>query len=127
MVKFGFVYKMTLRRLLDYHLIIGIKNTSCTLIADGIFNPTECSFSSKFISLLLMMRTKQVAIQLYTYIYETIMTFVLQVLEISGSKAIVQVFEGTPGIDAKHTTCEFTGDILRLSFTLFSTEFSVLF
>ena len=37
----------------------------------------------------------------------------LQVLEISGSKAIVQVFEGTPGIDAKHTTCEFTGDILR--------------
>jgi len=36
-----------------------------------------------------------------------------QVLEISGSKAIVQVFEGTPGIDAKHTTCEFTGDILR--------------
>lgn len=36
-----------------------------------------------------------------------------QVLEISGSKAIVQVFEGTHGIDAKHTTCEFTGDILR--------------
>lgn len=24
-----------------------------------------------------------------------------------------QVFEGTSGIDAKHTTCEFTGDILR--------------
>ena len=23
------------------------------------------------------------------------------------------MFEGTPGIDAKHTTCEFTGDILR--------------
>ncbi|VEL27917.1 unnamed protein product, partial [Protopolystoma xenopodis] len=36
-----------------------------------------------------------------------------QVLEISGSKAVVQVFEGTSGIDAKHTTCEFTGDILR--------------
>ena len=54
------------------------------------------------------------------------MTFLLQVLEISGSKAIVQVFEGTPGIDAKHTTCEFTGDILRLLFTLFSTEFSIV-
>ncbi len=25
-----------------------------------------------------------------------------------------QVFEGTSGIDAKHTTCEFTGDILRI-------------
>ena len=29
------------------------------------------------------------------------------------SKAVVQVFEGTSGIDAKKTTCEFTGDILR--------------
>lgn len=37
-----------------------------------------------------------------------------QVLEVSGSKAVVQVFEGTSGIDAKHTTCEFTGDILRM-------------
>jgi V-type H+-transporting ATPase subunit B len=36
-----------------------------------------------------------------------------QVLEVSGSKAVVQVFEGTSGIDAKHTVCEFTGDILR--------------
>ncbi|EDO42756.1 predicted protein [Nematostella vectensis] len=36
-----------------------------------------------------------------------------EVLEVSGSKAVVQVFEGTSGIDAKHTTCEFTGDILR--------------
>lgn len=36
-----------------------------------------------------------------------------QVLEVSGSKAVVQVFEGTSGIDAKHTLCEFTGDILR--------------
>jgi V-type H+-transporting ATPase subunit B len=30
-----------------------------------------------------------------------------QVLEVSGSKAVVQVFEG------KNTVCEFTGDILR--------------
>ena len=26
---------------------------------------------------------------------------------------LIQVFEGTSGIDAKKTTCEFTGDILR--------------
>lgn len=36
-----------------------------------------------------------------------------QVLEVSGSKAVVQVFEGTSGIDARNTHCEFTGDILR--------------
>ena len=36
-----------------------------------------------------------------------------QVLEVQGSKAVVQVFEGTSGIDARHTVCEFTGDILR--------------
>ncbi|ELW64053.1 V-type proton ATPase subunit B, kidney isoform [Tupaia chinensis] len=36
-----------------------------------------------------------------------------QVLEVAGTKAIVQVFEGTSGIDAQKTTCEFTGDILR--------------
>jgi len=32
-----------------------------------------------------------------------------QVLEISGSKAVVQVFEGTSGIDNKNTTVQFTG------------------
>ncbi|KAF6320843.1 ATPase H+ transporting V1 subunit B1 [Rhinolophus ferrumequinum] len=37
-----------------------------------------------------------------------------QVLEVTGTKAIVQVFEGTSGIDAQKTTCEFTGDILRI-------------
>lgn len=26
---------------------------------------------------------------------------------------LLQVFEGTSGIDAKNTVCEFTGDILR--------------
>lgn len=36
-----------------------------------------------------------------------------EVLEVSGSKAIVQVFEGTSGVDARNTLCEFTGDILR--------------
>jgi len=36
-----------------------------------------------------------------------------QVLEVSGKKAVVQVFEGTSGIDAKNTRCEFTGDVLK--------------
>lgn len=36
-----------------------------------------------------------------------------QVLEVTKNKAVVQVFEGTAGIDAKNTICEFTGDILR--------------
>jgi len=37
-----------------------------------------------------------------------------QVLEVVGSKAVVQVFEGTSGIDAKHTRVEFTGDVLKM-------------
>ena len=37
-----------------------------------------------------------------------------QVLEVSGNKAVVQVFEGTSSIDAKHTACEFSGDIMRV-------------
>lgn len=37
-----------------------------------------------------------------------------QVLEISGNKAVVQVFEGTDGIDNTRTSIEFTGDILRM-------------
>uniref|UniRef100_A0AC35U034 Vacuolar proton pump subunit B n=1 Tax=Rhabditophanes sp. KR3021 TaxID=114890 RepID=A0AC35U034_9BILA len=36
-----------------------------------------------------------------------------QVLEVNKNKAIVQVFEGTAGIDAKNTIVEFSGDILR--------------
>ena|SRR6218665_472956 len=43
-----------------------------------------------------------------------------QVLEVSGSKAVVQVFEGTSGIDARHTVCEFTGRSLSLA--LFSSS-----
>jgi len=38
-----------------------------------------------------------------------------QVLEVVGKKAVVQVFEGTSGIDARNTRCEFTGDILRIA------------
>lgn len=37
-----------------------------------------------------------------------------QVLEIAGNKAVVQVFEGTDGIDNTRTHVEFTGDILRM-------------
>lgn len=37
-----------------------------------------------------------------------------QVLEIAGSKAVVQVFEGTSGVDVKATRVEFTGDTLKM-------------
>lgn len=37
-----------------------------------------------------------------------------QVLEVAGSKAVVQVFEGTSGIDNTHTHLEFTGDVLKI-------------
>ena len=34
-----------------------------------------------------------------------------QVLEVDGAKAVVQVFEGTSGIDSKGTSLEFTGEV----------------
>merc|ERR1712137_1348764 len=37
-----------------------------------------------------------------------------QILEVAGRKAVVQVCEGTSGIDARHTRVEFSGDILRI-------------
>ena len=37
-----------------------------------------------------------------------------QVLEIRGNRAVVQVFEGTHGIDNRRTTSEFTGDVLKM-------------
>jgi V-type H+-transporting ATPase subunit B len=37
-----------------------------------------------------------------------------QVLEVSGKKAIVQVFEGTSGVDVKATRVEFSGDVLKM-------------
>ena len=39
----------------------------------------------------------------------------IKVLQIFGNKAIVQVFEGTTGIDNTRTHCEFTGDIMRMA------------
>jgi len=37
-----------------------------------------------------------------------------QVLEISGKRAVVQIFEGTSDIDNLYTHCEFTGDTLKM-------------
>lgn len=37
-----------------------------------------------------------------------------QVLEFKGTKAVVQVFEGTSGLDVKNTQCEFSGELLRV-------------
>jgi V-type H+-transporting ATPase subunit B len=34
-----------------------------------------------------------------------------QVLEVDGDRAVVQVFEGTSGIDNKNTVLEFTGEV----------------
>ncbi|KAJ3630022.1 hypothetical protein Zmor_028514 [Zophobas morio] len=36
-----------------------------------------------------------------------------QILEIQGNKAVVQVFEGTSGVDAHLTSVDFSGDIMR--------------
>jgi V-type H+-transporting ATPase subunit B len=38
-----------------------------------------------------------------------------QVLEISGKRAVVQIFEGTSGIDNLYTHCEFTGSTLKMA------------
>ncbi|KAL7699621.1 Vacuolar ATP synthase subunit B [Lotmaria passim] len=37
-----------------------------------------------------------------------------QVLEVDGTKAVVQVFEGTSGIDVMRSKCEFTGKVMEL-------------
>ena len=37
-----------------------------------------------------------------------------QVLEIQGNKAVVQIFEGTTGIDNTKTSCKFMGDVLKM-------------
>ena len=34
-----------------------------------------------------------------------------QVLDVDGDRAVVQVFEGTSGIDTRSTVLEFTGDV----------------
>ncbi|KAJ3221866.1 Vacuolar ATP synthase subunit B [Clydaea vesicula] len=37
-----------------------------------------------------------------------------QVLEVQGKRAIIQVFEGTTGVDVKDTRVEFTGDTMKI-------------
>jgi V-type H+-transporting ATPase subunit B len=37
-----------------------------------------------------------------------------QVLEVAGNKAVVQIFEGTSGIDNTKTSCKFMGDVLKM-------------
>lgn len=37
-----------------------------------------------------------------------------QVLEVAGSRAVVQVFEGTSNIDVRNTKCSFSGDVLKM-------------
>lgn len=41
-----------------------------------------------------------------------------QVLEIAGKRAVVQIFEGTHGIDNLHTHVEFTGDVLKMPISI---------
>ncbi|CAN0146004.1 unnamed protein product [Discosporangium mesarthrocarpum] len=38
-----------------------------------------------------------------------------QILEVFGNKAVVQVFEGTSGIDNRNTRISFTGDVLKMA------------
>lgn len=40
---------------------------------------------------------------------------VWQILEVFGSRAVVQVFEGTSGIDNRNTRVSFTGDVLKMA------------
>jgi V-type H+-transporting ATPase subunit B len=37
-----------------------------------------------------------------------------QVLEVQGKRAIIQVFEGTSGVDVKKTRVQFTGDTMKI-------------
>jgi V-type H+-transporting ATPase subunit B len=37
-----------------------------------------------------------------------------QILEVNGSKAVVQVFEGTSGVDNKHCHVQLTGSTLKM-------------
>ena len=40
---------------------------------------------------------------------------ILQILEVYGNRAVVQVFEGTTGIDNKNTRIQMTGDVLKMA------------
>lgn len=38
-----------------------------------------------------------------------------KILEVCGKRAVIQVFEGTAGVDAKHTCAEFTGETMKMA------------
>merc|ERR1712166_835665 len=76
----------------EYHTIESVKGP--LVILENIKNPTN----GEIVSLTLSDGRKRRG----------------RVLEVDGSKAIVQVFEGTQGIDTKDTTVEFSGDILMV-------------
>jgi hypothetical protein len=46
-----------------------------------------------------------------------------QVLEVDGTRAVVQVFEGTSGIDNRKTTLEFTGEVSSCCSSLIQVAF----
>jgi vacuolar-type H+-ATPase subunit B/Vma2 len=48
------------------------------------------------------------AVRFLTWIADAVHT---QVLEVDGEKAVVQVFEGTSGIDSLNTSLDFTGQV----------------
>jgi hypothetical protein len=49
-----------------------------------------------------------------------------QVLEVDGNRAVVQVFEGTSGIDNRKTTLEFTGEVRGRRDPAFQSGWSLL-
>ncbi|KCV71465.1 V-type proton ATPase subunit B [Fonticula alba] len=77
---------------LDYQTVVGVNNP--LVILDNVKFPKF----SEIVTLTLPDGTRRSG----------------QVLEIQGKRAIVQVFEGVTGIDAKRTRVEFSGDTLRI-------------
>ena len=49
-----------------------------------------------------------------------------QVLEVDGTRAVVQVFEGTSGIDNRKTSLEFTGEV-RICLSTFKSSYRFIY
>jgi len=77
---------------LDYRTVVGVKGP--LVILDKVKRPTY----AEIVNITLPDGSKRKG----------------QVLEVEGDKAVVQVFEGTSGLDTKKTRVEFTGDILKI-------------
>jgi len=78
---------------LDYRTVIGVKGP--LVILDKVKLPTF----SEIVNITLPDGTKRKG----------------QVLEVEGDKAVIQVFEGTSGLDTKKTRIEFTGETLSIA------------